>query len=168
MYQPTRRAPLGIPESRLIASFSLLSLVIGGHDLGSYRYGCEALPEQIDYFLRLLIATKQAGYHLQALKASLTAFDDIRRDVVQEQVLAPLIDKHPEVEFVVDHQRQHGRSYYQSAGFQVYIVDPSGKSYNLVEGGFTDWTQQLLSNRKERLLISGLGSERLVSCFWNS
>jgi len=34
-----------------------------------------------------------------------------------------------------------------------------------VDGGFTDWTQQLLSNRKERLLISGMGSERFVFCF---
>jgi hypothetical protein len=30
----------------------------------------------------------------------------------------------------------------------------------LVDGGFTTWTQQPLSNRKERLLISGLGIER--------
>jgi|GEM_PF-4488011 len=37
--------------------------------------------------------------------------------------------------------------------------------YFLVDGGFTDWTQKLLSNRKERLLISGLGSERLLTCF---
>jgi hypothetical protein len=32
----------------------------------------------------------------------------------------------------------------------------------LVDGGSTDWTQQLLGNRKERLLISGLGLERLA------
>ncbi len=28
-----------------------------------------------------------------------------------------------------------------------------------------NWTQQLLSNRKERLLVSGVGSERLVAVF---
>jgi hypothetical protein len=35
----------------------------------------------------------------------------------------------------------------------------------LVDGGFTNWTQQLLSNQKERLLISGIGTERLCSVF---
>jgi hypothetical protein len=35
----------------------------------------------------------------------------------------------------------------------------------LIDGGFTTWTQLLLSNRKERLLISGLGTERLCSQF---
>jgi hypothetical protein len=27
----------------------------------------------------------------------------------------------------------------------------------LVDGGFVDWTQKLLGNKKERLLISGTG-----------
>jgi hypothetical protein len=34
-----------------------------------------------------------------------------------------------------------------------------------VDGGAMDWTQRLLSNAKERLVISGIGSERLCSAF---
>jgi hypothetical protein len=49
--------------------------------------------------------------------------------------------------------------------FQIYARDKAGTDYFIVDGGFTDWTQQLLSNRKERLLISGMGSERFVSLF---
>ena len=47
----------------------------------------------------------------------------------------------------------------------MYARDKIDTDYFLVDGGFTDWTQQLLSNRKERLLISGMGSERFVSVF---
>jgi hypothetical protein len=47
----------------------------------------------------------------------------------------------------------------------MYARDAAGTDYSIVDGGFTDWTQQLLSNRKERLLISGMGSERFVSLF---
>jgi hypothetical protein len=47
----------------------------------------------------------------------------------------------------------------------MYARDQVGTDYFIVDGGFTDWTQQLLSNRKERLLISGMGSERFVSLF---
>ena len=32
----------------------------------------------------------------------------------------------------------------------------------LGDGGFTDWTAQLLGNRKERLLVSGYGVDRLA------
>ena len=32
----------------------------------------------------------------------------------------------------------------------------------LSDGGFTDWTARLLADGKERVLIRGLGSERLL------
>jgi hypothetical protein len=47
----------------------------------------------------------------------------------------------------------------------MYARDKLGTDYFIVDSGFTDWTHQLLSNRKERLLISGMGSERFVSIF---
>jgi hypothetical protein len=47
----------------------------------------------------------------------------------------------------------------------MYARDKLGTDYFVGEGGFTDWIQQLLSNRKERLSISGMGSERFVSLF---
>jgi len=31
----------------------------------------------------------------------------------------------------------------------------------IADGGFTDWTQRLSGNQKERLLISGMGLELL-------
>jgi hypothetical protein len=31
----------------------------------------------------------------------------------------------------------------------------------LVDGGFVDWTQRLLGDAKERLLVSGAGSDRI-------
>jgi hypothetical protein len=49
-----------------------------------------------------------------------------------------------------------------SACFDISKVDSSGQVRQLVDGGFTTWTQQLLNSRKERLLIGGLGTERLL------
>ena len=45
------------------------------------------------------------------------------------------------------------------------ILAAAGAEFFLADGGFTDWTRRLLSDRKERLLISGLGSERFILCF---
>ena len=62
-------------------------------------------------------------------------------------------------------ERESGRGYYAGACFQIHAFGPDGEEYFLADGGITDWTQQLLSNKKERLTISGLGSERLCSVF---
>ena len=50
----------------------------------------------------------------------------------------------------------HG--YYTTSRFEIRAGD-----LPIVDGGFVDWTQRLLSDRKERLLISGAGLERLAS-----
>jgi hypothetical protein len=45
----------------------------------------------------------------------------------------------------------------------VNALHADGSRSNVSDGGFTDWTARLLADAKERLLISGLGSERLLS-----
>jgi hypothetical protein len=57
--------------------------------------------------------------------------------------------------------------YYRDICFHIHAMGPSGQFKELVDGGTVDWTQKLLSNAKERLIISGIGSERLCSEFGN-
>jgi hypothetical protein len=75
-------------------------------------------------------------------------------------VLAPLVTRFPRVSLRLDPARTAGRGYYASTCFDISKVD-SGQQLQLVDGGFTTWTRQLLNNQKERLLIGGLGTERL-------
>jgi hypothetical protein len=65
----------------------------------------------------------------------------------------------------LDPDRETGRGYYTGACFHIYATNVAGNEFELIDGGFTTWTQQILSNSKERLLISGLGLERLCSQF---
>jgi hypothetical protein len=65
----------------------------------------------------------------------------------------------------MDPNRATGRGYYVGARFHIYATNAAGTEFELVDGGFTTWTQQLLNNRKERLLISGLGVERFCAQF---
>ena len=99
------------------------------------------------------------------MRVCLTAFDETRLEALQVEVLERLAAEHSGTAFALDQDRVSGRGYYLGAGFQVFVQDASGTEYFIVDGGFTDWTQQWLSNRKERLLTSGLGSERFVFCF---
>ena len=48
-------------------------------------------------------------------------------------------------------------TYYDGPMLQIWATDGDGVTYPLADGGRIDWTQRLLSNRKERLLTSAIG-----------
>lgn len=62
-------------------------------------------------------------------------------------------------------ERQSARNYYIDLSFQIFVADPAGEEHFLVDGGFTEWTQRLMANRKECFLSSGIGTERLCAIF---
>ncbi len=145
--------------------FRLFCLCSAGRDEGSFRFETDVLAEQIGFYLQLFARSRQLGYKIEDKRVSLTTWDPQRLDTLQANVVATLERPHPDTEVAFDQARQSGNGYYDSVGFQIHGRDPAGLDYLLVDGGFTTWTQQLMSNRKERLLISGLGTERLAACF---
>jgi hypothetical protein len=62
---------------------------------------------------------------------------------------------------VDDPSRTHGRGYYPGFCFKL-LADFGATSSEIGDGGFVDWTQQLLSDRKERLMTSGTSVDRLA------
>ena len=88
-----------------------------------------------------------------------------QEEALRSAVLDPLAAEFPTVQVGFDPDRPDGRTYYTSACFHLFASDAGGQEYQVGDGGFTTWTQRLLSNAKERLLISGLGTERLCGIF---
>ncbi|HWD37328.1 MAG TPA: hypothetical protein VG944_00640 [Fimbriimonas sp.] len=78
-------------------------------------------------------------------------------DEVGEAVAANL----PQVRVEVDRERGHGRGYYTSICLHVYL-EVDGNEYFIADGGLVDWGARLLGDKRERMLISGLGTERLA------
>jgi hypothetical protein len=138
--------------------FRLLGLVAAGRDEGSFRFEVESLLEQLMFFLRLLHAVG-AG----KVRVAITDLENGRQTPALEKgVLAPLVARFPHASCGLDDPaRTAGRGYYASTCFNISKVDSSGQERQLVDGGFTTWTRQLLNSEKERLLIGGLGTERL-------
>jgi hypothetical protein len=133
--------------------FSLLGMVTAGRDQGSYQFEREALAEH----LRSAVAGMAAA-GLTEVQVALTPMSEggqrIAAAVTADLASAP-------AEIMADPERQSGRGYYQDLCFKVNArVD--GELAEIGDGGFTDWSQQLTANRKERLLISGLGLDRLA------
>ena len=147
------------------AHFRVLALCTAGQDEGKRKFETESLEEHIDFYIRLTRACQAAGYTVGRIMVNLTAFDERWQALLNTNVLEKLSARYPSVDFAFDQTREAGRGYYYGAGFQVNITHSSGEVYFIADGGFTNWTQQYLSNRKERLLISGFGSERFVYVF---
>src|SRR5262249_49691432 len=57
--------------------------------------------------------------------------------------------------------RLAGAGYYTGLLLNIDLDRQDGR-LSLADGGATDWTQLLLSNRRERLFVSGIGIERLI------
>jgi hypothetical protein len=150
-------------EPGAYAHFRLLGLTAAGRDRGSHRFEIEMLLEQLDYFLRLVGAVGESGGSpLQARVAVTDLTEGSLTGAIEEGVLGKLAARHPGVELGFDPARTSGRRYYVKVCFKIHCLAERTDALEVGDGGFTDWTQQLLSNRKERLLIGCVSGERIL------
>jgi hypothetical protein len=142
--------------------FRLIGLCTAGRDEGDFRFETESLVEHISFFLRLLQAAPSVGPSISGVRLTLTDLCDGRREqLLAERVASPLAARFPDIPWAFDRDRAHGRGYYRDVGYQIFLSDRDAGETFVVDGGFTDFTQRLLSSSKERLLASGMGTERL-------
>ena len=149
----------------LLSHFSSLALCSAGRDVGSIQFELGAFALHIRFYVRSLRAFLGAGVPLQ-LSVSDFARQG-RQAVIHSQLIDPL-QSELGVDGRIDRERESGRGYYLDLCFRICAMAPSGRWLELVDGGSVDWTQKLLSNSKERLVISGIGSERVCTEFGNS
>jgi hypothetical protein len=145
------------------AHFRLLALTTAGRDTGSHEFEFETLHEQLDYYLRLLTTiaeTRNDDVRLRILVTDLT--DGKLTPFIQECVIDRTLADHSGAEIRFDPVRQSGRGYYKTLCFKIHCVGGGREPQEIGDGGFTDWTQKLLSDRKERFLIGCLAGERVV------
>jgi hypothetical protein len=141
------------------AHFRLLALCSAGRDRGSFEMQTQALREHLHWHLRVI--TEHAPWlAVEVLVTDLSA--GARRAILDERLLRPIRADWPAINVAFDDDRRAGRNYYTEVCFAVDAVHADGSRSNLSDGGFTEWTARLLTDAKERLLISGLGSERLL------
>jgi hypothetical protein len=147
----------------LVSHFSAFALCSAGRDLGNLQFELAAMRLQIGFFIQALQAFFGVGVPLQCLVSDF--HPESRAALIEAELLSTLRARFEKVDCLFDDQRSSGRGYYREVCFKIHATDASGKRYELADGGSVDWTQKLLSNKKERLIISGLGSERLVQMF---
>jgi hypothetical protein len=163
-FQRVVRAPR--PQPGYLPHFSLLGLVTAGRDDGGRRFEREAVAEHA--------RSLAAGLRAAALSAAQLAVTPLSPagETIAAALPAELADS--PVEVVLDRDRQAGRGYYRDLCFKLNVA-PGGSAdrgqpgtqagaewAEVGDGGFTDWTARLTASSKERLLISGVGIDRVV------
>jgi hypothetical protein len=147
----------------LVAHFSAFALCSAGQDQGNLQFELSTLALHIQFYLRALRAFLGASLRL---RLAVTDFGTVERGTrLADHLFAPVQAAFPDVELGMDDQRDSGRDYYADLCFHVYAAAPSGEWLELADGGVVNWTQTLLSNAKERCVISGIGSERVCTAF---
>ena len=136
--------------------FKIGCMVSSGLDMGSYQFECDSLLEQ----LRVLFGLLKEDMGLGALRLVIKrrgGYGD--GSAFFDRVYAHLVRGLPGEE-IVREDEPADNGYYKGIQFKLYL-NTEERVWEIADGGFVDWTQQLLGNRKERLLISGFGLEWL-------
>jgi hypothetical protein len=134
--------------------FGLLGIVTAGRDPGGRVFESESVTEQV----RALVAGLAAA-GLRTTGLALTPLSPAG-EAIAASVMAQLSASG--VELTIDTERQSGRGYYRDLCYKLNVL-VQGSWQEAGDGGFTDWVARLTANNKERLLIGGLGIDRLAA-----
>lgn len=134
------------------AHFSLFGLVSADRDRGNHDAEVDLMVRHVDTHLEVIEAL---GLEPAAIRLTDFGPDDRTVRRIEERVRRrDLVTRSPE--------REAGRGYYPSLCFKIDIA-AGDEILEVVDGGLTDWTAELLNDRKERLMISGAGVDRLAT-----
>ncbi|MFD7641569.1 hypothetical protein ACFV4P_13035 [Kitasatospora sp. NPDC059795] len=139
----------------MLAHFHLFALVTASRDTGSRTFEQQHLVEHLQFAVR---AMARAGVRHTEIR--ITCLDGSTAPILGRTRTE--LAGTPGVDIVDDPDRATGRGYYTGLCYKIYAT-VHGWQREVADGGFVDWTQHLTGNRKERLLISGFGVDRLAA-----
>jgi len=98
------------------------------------------------------------------LRAHLPADAALRLERVRDRVLPAVASASASTDVRLDLSRLEGLGYYRGLAFRISFDGPAG-SLPVIDGGVVSWTQELLADRKERLVASAIGSEAVCKLY---
>ena len=132
------------------AHFSVFCMASGGWDMGNYAFELDQLNEH----LRIILALLRQHFPEERLYIRFYRKKNARDFFERMEEYKQGVWHSMPFEFQDDLEHE----YYNLIQSKVFLR-LSGSEIDLADGGPVDWTQRLLSNRKHRLFISGIGLE---------
>ena len=148
-------------EEKFSAHFRVFALVSAGRDTGNFTLEMAQLEEHIRFYLTLCTKLKiirEAEVHVSDFTGKFSTS-------LLEEMFGRLGESFKEAGFLLSPDRVEARNYYTPLAFLIRFRDQEGRTWDLVDGGFTNWTQLLLNSRKERFISSAIGSDLLFRVF---
>jgi hypothetical protein len=130
-----------------VPHFSLFTAVSSGKATGSYGFEKEALARHIEFYKKYF--GEKLGHELKVSLNIRSGYTD--KIGLIDGSHCYLRERYPDIDIIVN-RKETDNSYYHGLNFKICVNE-----IEIVDGGFVDWTQKLLGNKKERLLISGAG-----------
>jgi hypothetical protein len=150
----TRAQTFTGPDS--FAHFTLFGYVTAGRDTGNLAFETAAAAEHAGFLALAIEAATGRPATIEVTDLSGGAMAP-----VLEAVAARLVDIDG-VTLRSDPERTAGRGYYSEFCLKGYAAHDGG-TLEVADGGLVTWTQQLVASRKERMMISGIGLDRLAT-----
>ena len=154
-----RAQPFG--NEKFTAHFRVFALSSAGRDTGHFEFEISQLEEHLRFYLQL---SKRLNI-LETAEVRLTDFSGKFNTGLMKPMIENLNSEFSGARVFWDNERDEARNYYTPLAFRIRYQDKNGDEWDIVDGGFNDWTQQYLNNQKERLLCSAIGTELLLKVF---
>jgi len=148
-----------MPVKGYTPHFKIACMVAGGKDTGSFSFERRSLKEQLLHIYHLLknvFGVPAVLFKLQP-RAGYKAGDALITALMDTLLAGLPFDVQLDI-------HSKANNYYKGVQFKA-LIQAGDREIDIADGGFTDWTQQLLGNQKERCLISGIGLSLLYKLY---
>lgn len=146
-------------KANLASHFSLFALCSAGRDTGDRRFEITALVQHVRFYVEILRQFLGSKVEIIVSVSDFAPVSD--RERLENDLLEPICEEFTNVTCHIDNERQAGRGYYRDLCCKIHVQVASGEKVEVADGGSVDWTSKLLSDEKERIIVSGIGSERV-------
>jgi hypothetical protein len=141
----------------MLPHFGIFTMVSAGKSSSSYAFEIEALLFQLrfyrDYWLHKHDSILSVSFNRRTGYKDPVGFFDRIIEAVKENIT--------DMEILINEQ-ENNTIYYK--GLQATLIAQNdGRVIEIGDIGFTDWTQKLLNNKSERLLISAMALDRQMT-----
>lgn len=138
----------------MLPHFHLFCVVTAGEDKGSYDFEKHSFWEHVTLYRDFFEEAFNSGIEIIiSLRSGYKDSEGFLKRLLQfgESMDVAVKMNKPDLE----------NQYYQGLQFTIKTTI-QGKEHFIGDGGFVNWTQKLLGRKKERLLISAIGLDRLL------
>lgn len=141
----------------MLTHFHLFCMVTSGVDQGSYNFGKKSLWEHIEVYRTIFKSLFSSN--IEVIFSERDGYKDSAGLVSRIIEYGDGLDLDGVVISTGDPQKEN--QYYKGLQFTIKTLIED-REYYIGDGGFVDWTQKMLGTKKERLLISAIGLDRLL------